>query len=275
MTLTLGYSPCPNDTFIFHAWVTGLVDGPPVTEVLDDVETLNGWARTARLDLTKVSYHAYAHLRDDYVALRAGGALGRGVGPLVVARENLGEDLGGRRVAIPGGLTTANLLLHLSQTGPVERVVMRYEQILPAVQRGEVDAGLIIHESRFTYARHGLVACLDVGQWWERATGLPLPLGAIVIRRTLGRDVATAVDTALRESLGHAWQDPGAARDYIVANAVETDPAVVAAHIDLYVNDFSLDVGAEGEAAVTELFARAAARDLIPRQPQGAPLFWP
>ncbi|HUH08390.1 MAG TPA: 1,4-dihydroxy-6-naphthoate synthase [Egibacteraceae bacterium] len=271
--LTLGYSPCPNDTFLFHAWVRGLISGPPVREVLDDVETLNQWARQTRLDLTKASYHAYGHLRGDYVALRAGGALGRGVGPLVVAREAIRGDLAGLRIAIPGELTTANLLLRLSQPGELSTVALRYEEIMRAVVRGDVDAGVIIHESRFTYSRHDLVEVLDLGRWWEADTSLPLPLGAILIRRSLGRDVAMAVNDALRRSLERAWEDPPAAHDYIRTNAIETDDAVIRAHIALYVNELSLDVGAEGEAAVRELLSRAERRGLIP--PSDAPLRWP
>ena len=264
-THTLGYSFCPNDTFIFYALTHGRVPipGATVLEQLEDVETLNQWAKTAKLELTKISYHAYAHVRDRYVALRSGGALGRGVGPLIVAREAL-ASLEGRVVATPGAMTTAHLLLKLSQPESVKTVVMRYDEIMPAVERGEVDAGLIIHESRFTYAQHGLVKLLDLGQWWEGETGLPLPLGAILARRDLGPETLQALDEAVRESLEYAYAHPLEPKAYIRQHALEMDDAVMQAHIDLYVNEFSLDVGDEGERAVQTLFARAEARGLIP-----------
>ncbi|HEX9889957.1 MAG TPA: 1,4-dihydroxy-6-naphthoate synthase [Nitriliruptorales bacterium] len=272
--LTLGYSPCPNDTFIFHALTHGRIALPGFTvrEVLDDVETLNRWATQTRLDLTKISYHAYAHLRDDYVALRAGGALGEGVGPLLVARDP-DLDLTAATIGIPGRLTTANLLLQLVVPHAVKTVERRYEQLMPAVAGGDLDAALIIHESRFTYAEHGLVAVLDVGQAWEQRTGLPLPLGAILVRRDLGPQVAADVNAALRASLEHAYAHPDESVAYIREHAQELDEAVVRQHIDLYVNRYSLDVGERGEAAVRELFRQAQARGLAPSSDR--PLFAP
>jgi 1,4-dihydroxy-6-naphthoate synthase len=267
--MDLGYSFCPNDTFIFYALTHGKIplEGA-VQEVLEDVETLNQWAMTAKLELTKISYHAYAHVMDKYVALRAGGALGRGVGPLIVAKAPL-ETLSGKTVASPGRLTTAQLLLQLSQPSDVKTVFMRFDQIMPAVERGEVDAGLIIHESRFTYSQHGLVKLLDLGQWWESETGLPLPLGAILARRDLGNKALQTLNAAVRSSLEYAYAHPLEPKAYIRQHANEMDDAVMQKHIDLYVNDFSLDVGLEGERAVQELFARAAAKGLIaaPRLP--------
>ena len=261
----LGYSFCPNDTFIFYALTHGRIglEGLRVHEQLEDVETLNQWAVQGKLELTKISYHAYAHVRDRYIALRSGGALGRGVGPLIVAREPL-ESLEHRVVATPGAMTTAHLLLKLSQPASVQTRVMRYDQIMPAIERGEVDAGLIIHESRFTYQQHGLVKLLDLGQWWEGETGLPLPLGAILARRDLGFETLKALDHAVRSSLEYAYAHPLEPKAYIRQHALEMDDAVMQAHIDLYVNDFSIDVGVEGERAVHELFARAEARGLIP-----------
>jgi 1,4-dihydroxy-6-naphthoate synthase len=203
-TLTLGYSPCPNDTFIFHALVHGIVgaDGLSFRERLEDVETLNRLAADGVLDVTKVSYGAIPHLVRDYVLLRSGGALGRGCGPLVVAREDFGrEGLTGRRIAIPGRNTTANLLLRLFAPDAPAGIEMVYSDIMPAVERGEVDAGLIIHESRFTYPQHGLAKVVDLGEWWERTTGLPIPLGGILARRDLGDDAIRAVDDAIRRSV--------------------------------------------------------------------------
>lgn len=260
--MQLGYSFCPNDTFIFYALAHGKVATPfPVTEILEDVETLNRWALEGRLPLTKISYAAYGRLRDKYVALRSGGALGRGVGPLLVARKPV-DNLVDKRIAIPGKNTTAFMLLSLHTPGfiPIE---MRYDQIMPAVERGEVDAGLIIHESRFTYHRHGLQKVLDLGEWWEGVTGLPLPLGAILARRDLGEQTIRALDKAVRQSLEYAYAHPQETVAYIKQHAQELEDQVIWAHIRTYVNEFSLDLGPEGERAVAELFRRAEARGLI------------
>jgi 1,4-dihydroxy-6-naphthoate synthase len=265
-TLSLGYSPCPNDTFIFHALVKGIVRAPGLEfqERLEDVETLNRLAAQGALDVTKVSYGAIPHLIRDYVLLRSGGALGRGCGPLVVAREAFGPcDLAGRRIAIPGRNTTANLLLQLYAPGAAAGIERVYSEIMPAVERGEVDAGLIIHESRFTYPRHGLVKVVDLGEWWERTTGLPIPLGGILARRDLGEPAIRAIDQALRHSVEHAFADPSASRAYVRAHAQEMDDAVTQQHIDLYVNRFSIDLGDEGERAIRELFARGRAAGII------------
>ncbi|MFN2557260.1 MAG: 1,4-dihydroxy-6-naphthoate synthase [Nitriliruptorales bacterium] len=277
--LNLGFSPCPNDTFIFHALTHGLVESPGFIPkpVLADVESLNRWALEGRLELTKLSYHAYGHVRERYVALRAGGALGRGVGPLLVSRDpsrfvapgwdDLARELSQARVAVPGRLTTANLLLQLLVAEPAETVELPYDQIVAAVAGGWVDAGLIIHESRFTYREHGLVELLDVGRAWETETGLPVPLGVVLIRRDL-IPLAAAVDAAIKASIVHARAFPDACADYVREHAAELDDDVIAAHIDLYVNDFSLDVGEQGEAAVRELLKRAEARSLVPSGPE-------
>lgn len=265
-TLSLGYSPCPNDTFIFHALVHGLVEAGDLrfAERLEDVETLNQLAARAELDVTKVSYGAIPHLLGDYVLLKSGGALGRGCGPLVVAREPLdAAALAGKRIAIPGRNTTANLLLRLFAPEAAPGTEMVYSAIMPAVARGEVDAGLIIHESRFTYPQHGLAKVVDLGEWWEGATGLPIPLGGILARRALGEATIRAVDDALRRSVEHAFTDPAASRAYVRRHAQEMDDAVTQQHIDLYVNRFSADLGSEGERAIHELFARARAAGVI------------
>ena len=270
--MQLGYSFCPNDTFIFYALAHAKVATPfPITEVLEDVETLNGWALEGRLPLTKISYAAYGRLREQYVALRSGGALGRGVGPLLVAKGAL-ESLEGKRIAIPGRNTTAFMLLSFyAETGgqfvPVE---MRYDAIMPAVKRGEVDAGLIIHESRFTYHLHGLQKRLDLGEWWEAETGLPLPLGAILARRDLGEAAIQALDKAVRSSLEYAYAHPEETVAYIKQHAAELEDEVIWAHIHTYVNDFSLDVGNEGQQAVEELFRRGEAKGLLPHSSQPA-----
>ncbi len=281
--LRLGYSPCPNDTFIFHALATGLLagtraqSGGPGEEALEfdvsllDIDALNEAALRGTLDVAKVSYHAYGYLSDDWVLLRSGGALGRGVGPLVVARSAQ-LDLAGKRVAVPGGTTTAKLLLSLWRSD-LDTEVVRYDRIMPAVAAGEYDAGLIIHESRFTYPRHGLHALVDLGTWWEHEVGHLVPLGAIAARRSLGEDVLRRLDTLVRASLEHAYARPEASEAYVSRHAQEMDADVRRRHIDLYVNEHSLDVGEAGEAAVRELLARGSAVGLfdLPEAPVFVP----
>jgi 1,4-dihydroxy-6-naphthoate synthase len=266
-TLSLGYSPCPNDTFIFYALVHGRIDtaGLGFREMLLDVETLNQKALNAELDITKVSFHAFAFLKENYTLLRSGGALGRGGGPLVVAkRETSMEELKGKRIAVPGRLTTAYLLLQLYDPAlAADVVVMPFDRILDAVSSGVVDAGLIIHESRFTYPAYGLLELIDLGRWWEGDTGLPLPLGCIIARRNLGSDVTHTVDMLVRKSVEYAFAHRETTKDYIKAHSREIDDAVIEQHIHLYVNDYSLDLGSEGMAAVEELFKRAEARGIL------------
>jgi 1,4-dihydroxy-6-naphthoate synthase len=266
-TLTLGYSPCPNDTFIFHALVQGIVraDGLRFSERLEDVETLNRLAAGAELDVTKISYGAAPSLLRDYVLLRSGGALGRGCGPLIVARRELSRDeLRTARIAIPGRNTTANLLLRLFAPAAQPGTEMVYSDIMPAVARGDVDAGLIIHESRFTYPQHGLVKVVDLGEWWEQTTGHPIPLGGIMARRALGDETIRRIDDAIRRSVEHAFTEPEASRSYVREHAQEMDDTVAQQHIALYVNRFSVDLGEEGDAAVRELFARASQAGILP-----------
>jgi 1,4-dihydroxy-6-naphthoate synthase len=265
--LTLGYSPCPNDTFIFYALVHGRLPltGFTLQERLEDVETLNTLALQGALDLTKISYHAFAHLRRDYCLLKSGGALGRGCGPLVVARQAASlESLRGKRIAIPGRLTTANLLLQLSGEGFDNLLILPFHQIMAAVVDGAADAGVIIHESRFTYRHYGLQQVLDLGQWWEQETGLPIPLGGILARRSLGADLIDTIDAALRASVEYAFTHPEEPKAYIRQHSQELSEQVIESHIDLYVNDFSRDLGEEGRIAIETLFSRAAARGIIP-----------
>ena len=212
LALRLGYSPCPNDTFIFYALMHGRIPLPgfSISEELADVETLNRRALAGELDLTKISYHAFGHLRDEYALLRSGGALGRGCGPLVVARQATSlEDLRGKLIAIPGELTTANLLLQLHGAGYERLQILPFDRIVAAVASGSVDAGLIIHESRFTFAAQGLVEVEDLGAWWEELTGLPIPLGGILARRTLGREVIAEMEQAINASVRYAFAHPG------------------------------------------------------------------
>lgn len=271
--LTLGYSPCPNDTYIFYGLVHGEIAGaPPFAAVLEDIETLNGMAAAERLDVVKISFHALGHLRRRYGLLHAGGALGRGCGPLVIAREVMSPaDLGSCRLAIPGRMTTAALLVRLLSPR-LERIqVLPFNRIMAAVREGEVDAGVIIHESRFTYPRYGLHEIVDLGQWWEETTGHPIPLGGIAARRSLGQAVIEGVDDGLRRSVEFAHGHPDEVRDYVAAHAQEMDRDVMEAHIGLYVNDYTLDYASDGEAAIEDLMARAVGAGIVPDAQ--APLF--
>lgn len=276
-TLSLGYSPCPNDTFIFYGLACGAVPnaGLSLPHRLEDVETLNALAAVGSLDVTKLSLAAFAHVAEEYCLLRAGAALGKGCGPLVVAREARGLDsLAGQRVALPGRLTTAALLfaLYAPQHGPhVQPLFMPFDRIMPAVAAGEAEAGVIIHEGRFTYAACGLAEVADLGRLWEADTGLPLPLGAIAARRSLGVDRLRAIEAAIRASLAHARADEAAALAHAKRSAQEMAEGVLRAHINLYVNDFSVDVGPEGERAIATLLTKGAETGALP--PLSRPAF--
>ncbi len=262
--LRLGFSPCPNDAFVFHALVHGVVAPELSWNVrLEDVEMLNGLAQDGELDVAKVSYHAFGRIADAWWMLPSGGAMGHGVGPLIVARDPELE-IAGATVATPGGRTTANLLLDLYAPTNVRRVELRYDRIMPAVEAGEVDAGLIIHESRFTYPDHGLHRVVDLGAWWETWTGAPIPLGGIAVRRDLPAELIDRVAGAVRASVVAARRDPRASAAYVAEHAQELSPEVRERHIDTYVNDFTLDAGPAGRAAVGTLFERAARRGLLP-----------
>lgn len=263
---SLGYSPCPNDTFIFFAMARGLIDtGSTRFNVhLADVEELNRKARRCELDITKVSISVLPNVLEDYLLLRAGGAMGRGCGPLVVARESVRMDeLLNATVAIPGKMTTAFLLFQLYGEHSGEFVEMPFDQIMPAVASGKVDAGLIIHEGRFTYPSLGLKLILDLGEWWEQKTGLPLPLGGIVMKRSLGAAAAQKVEEQIRESLKYAQTHGDEAWPYIRSLAQEMEPDVIRQHIDMFVNDFSLDLGREGEEAIRVLLEASARQQSI------------
>lgn len=267
--LSLGFSPCPNDTFIFHGLVHNLVDTPLnfLPPLLEDVETLNLWAMETRLDVTKLSFHALGHILDDYCVLSAGSALGRGCGPLLVASRSLEiasqENL---TIAIPGKYTTASLLFQMFAPRCRNLVEMRFEQIMPAIARGEVDAGVIIHESRFTYTKEGLVCLQDLGEWWEETSGQPIPLGCIAARRELGREVITEVDRAIRSSLEMAYADPQRCLPYIRRYSQEIDEKVVQDHIGLYVNEHSLELGEKGLQAVTTFLQRGREAGILPER---------
>lgn len=271
---TLGYSPCPNDTFIFYALVHGKIDTGTLrfNEVLLDVETLNRKAMNTELDITKVSFHAYGYLRNEYALLSSGGALGRGCGPLIVASTKISvRDLRGKRIAIPGRLTTAYLLLLLFDPALAENVVaMPFDMIMNSVRRGDVDAGVIIHESRFTYPDYGLFEIKDLGRWWESETALPIPLGCIVAKKNLGGEVKRTVERLIRESIEYAFSHREETEMYIKAHSQEVADEVIQQHIGLYVNEYSLDLGHEGLSAVEELLRRAEGRGIFGRVKNGA-----
>jgi 1,4-dihydroxy-6-naphthoate synthase len=273
-TLSLGYSPCPNDTFIFYALVHGKIDTDlRFREILEDVETLNRKAGRAELDITKISFHAYGHLRETYCLLRSGGALGKGCGPLVISKKyERMEDLRGRKIAVPGELTTAFLLLQLFEPSLKERVIaMPFHRIIDAVRNDEADAGLIIHESRFTYQDAGLRKILDLGAWWETETGLPIPLGGIIAKRELGKDLIRKIETDIRKSLEYAFANSAEPKAYIKKHSQELADSVIEQHIGLYVNDYSLDIGGDGIRAVEGLFRMAEEKGIIKRS--SMPLF--
>jgi len=275
-SLTLGYSPCPNDTFIFYALIHGKIDTKNLkfNEILLDVETLNQKALLTELDLTKISYHAFGHMRKNYCLLKAGGALGKDCGPLVIAKnEYTMEELRGKKIAIPGKLTTAYLLLQLYnpdfrlQTSDL--LVMPFNKIMDSIVNGEVDAGLIIHESRFTYPSYGLKKIIDLGEWWEKQTGLPIPLGGILAKRTLGEGLYKKINKLVKASIEYAFSNRAEPMDYIKKHSQELSDDVINQHINLYVNDYSLDVGQDGEKAVNELLSRAEEAGIIPKVKQG------
>ncbi len=276
-SVSLGYSPCPNDTFIFFAMIHGKVPTDSLTfkEVLLDVEALNQKALKAELDVSKISYHAFGHLRNDYCLLKSGGALGRGCGPLLISKHEYSmSELRNKKIAIPGKLTTAYLLLQLYDRSfsfdPSRIIVMPFDKIMESVASGEADAGLIIHESRFTYSGYGLKQVIDLGEWWEQETGLPIPLGGIIAKRSLGEDVIHKIDSILKTSIDYAFTNIQEPMNYIKQHSQELSDEVINQHINLYVNDFSIDVGSEGEKAVNEFIARAETAGIIPKSKHSA-----
>lgn len=266
MRLSLGFSPCPNDTFIFDALIHGKIDveGLQFEPYLDDVEALNRRAFDGTIDITKLSYHAFAHLTRRYVLLDAGSALGRNCGPLLIAKKELSAvEIQAARIAIPGEMTTANFLLSMAYPLAQRKSEVLFSEIEDAVLSGRFDAGLIIHENRFTYEQKGLVKIRDLGEFWEETTGFPIPLGGIVARRDLPREVLQRVNRALRRSVEYAFANRSDVMPFVRAHAQAMDDAVMAAHIGLYVTDFTVDLGAQGRAAVREIFQIAARLGLV------------
>lgn len=260
-TLSLGISPCPNDTYIFYAMVHGRVGLAPFSlkTTLADVQELNLAAREGRFDIVKISAAAYGRVQDRYTLLKAGGALGRGCGPLLVARPGFRPaDLSRALVALPGELTTASLLLRLHGVHQGARLEMRYDRILDAVVAGQADAGLVIHEGRFTYPARGLEKVLDLGQWWERETGLPIPLGVIAVKSELGPELASWVEERIRDSLDFARNHRDTAWPYIQSNAQEMATTTIEEHIETFVTNYSRDLGQDGLQAVRRLLQAGA-----------------
>jgi 1,4-dihydroxy-6-naphthoate synthase len=256
MKLTLGFSPCPNDTFIFDALVNQKIDtGDLEFEVwMEDVETLNQWALSGKPDISKISYGVLPPLTGSYNLLDAGSALGRGAGPLLIAKKQIPDkELRNCTVAIPGENTTAHLLFSLAYPEARIKKFMIFSEIEEAILSGGVDCGVIIHENRFTYQKKGLVRLADLGQYWEQKTGYPIPLGGIIMRKSLGSEKQQEVSRLIRKSLEYAFQHYPLLPDYVKKYAQEMEEDVMRQHIDLYVNNYSLSLGHEGRNAINTL----------------------
>jgi len=269
MNVSLGFSPCPNDCFMFDALVNQRIDleGLTFSVRMEDVEALNKAAFAGEVDVTKLSYHAYAYCADRYVLLDAGSALGRNCGPLLISKRPVSKEeveAGGLKIAIPGKYTTANFLLGLAFPSARDRTELVFSEIEPALLADRFDAGLIIHENRFTYESKGLRKIIDLGEFWEEETGAPIPLGGIVVKRSLADDVQRRVNRVLRRSVEYAFAHRADSLPFVRANAQEMSEEVMYRHIDLYVNEYSVDLGDEGRRAVELLFERARATGIIP-----------
>lgn len=266
--ITLGFSPCPNDTFIFYALANKKIDlkGLDFSLIIDDVETLNQLAIKKAIDVTKISCHAFYYLQDDYQFLRSGGAFGRGCGPLLVKKSGVSsKESVVRKIAIPGELTTAHLLLKLylssnssliTPPSSLSFIAMPFYEIMGAVRDEKVDAGLIIHESRFTYHEYGLIEIADLGDWWEKETGLPIPLGGIIAKKTLGIATIKTIESLIRASVEYSMIHKNNTIPFIKNYSQELSDNVILKHISLYVNSYTIDIGSEGEAALDELMRR-------------------
>lgn len=267
MKLSLGFSPCPNDTFIFDAMVHGKIDteGLEFELFMEDVEELNQRAFRSELDITKLSYHAFAHLLPNYVLLDAGSALGNNCGPLLIAKSHIpNKKIASSSIAIPGKYTTANFLLSLAFPTAQHKKEMLFSDIENAVLNQKVEAGLIIHENRFTYQDKGLVKLIDLGEFWETKTQMPIPLGGIVIRRNLPKELQLKVNRIMQRSVTYALENPDQTRDYVRQYAQEMDEKVMFQHIGLYVNEYTRNLGEKGRAAVELLFKMATENGIIP-----------
>jgi 1,4-dihydroxy-6-naphthoate synthase len=270
MKLTLGFSPCPNDTFVFDAMVHGRIDteGLEFDYYLEDVEQLNKLAFTGKPDITKISTYAYAFAAQNYLILDSGSAVGHRNGPLLISKRKIKpSEIPDLRIAIPGVHTTANLLFSIAWPQAINKVEYLFSDIEQAVQNEEVDAGLIIHEGRFTYYKRGLQKVVDMGEYWEKRTGLPVPLGNIVINRRIPEDISLKVNRIIHNSLEFAWHDSLPAYDFVVENAQEMESTVMNNHIKLYVNKFTSNLGKDGKKAISELFRTGFDKGVVPELP--------
>jgi 1,4-dihydroxy-6-naphthoate synthase len=266
MKLTLGFSPCPNDTFIFDAMVNGKIDtqGLEFDYIMEDVETLNQYAQEGRLDITKLSYGTFLQLANNYALLHSGSALGKGVGPLLISNKQIAlSELEHCSIAIPGINTTANLLLSLAFPKTKNKTELVFNLIEDAVLENKYDAGLIIHESRFTYAQKGLTKLIDLGDWWENTMNAAIPLGGIVMKRTYDTKLIAMVDHIIRASVDYSWKQYPTLSDFITSNAQEMEEKVMRQHIDLYVNEFTTDLGVVGTKSIQTLFDKAKEGGLL------------
>jgi 1,4-dihydroxy-6-naphthoate synthase len=270
MKLTLGFSPCPNDTFIFDAMVHGRIDteGLEFDYFLADIQELNSRAFSGNVDITKMSLYAYAYAAKNYLILDSGSALGHKNGPLLISKRNLSlSEIAGARIAIPGKHTTANMLFTIFWPDAINKTEYLFSDIEGALLRDEADAGLIIHEKRFTFHRKGLLKVADLGEYWEKLTNLPIPLGIIAINRKVPYEIAMKVNRVIHRSLEYAYHDSLASYDFIISNAQEMDSTVMNKHIKLFVNKFTSNLGKEGKKAISELFRIAKEKMVIPEFP--------
>ena len=255
MNIKIAYSPCPNDTFIFDALVHNKVKNSYKWDIhLADISELNQLAFQGDYDVIKVSFHAYAYMTDEYNLLPVGSALGKGVGPLLISKEpkNI-EKLSGMKVGIPGEFTTANFLFDFAKPHPVDKQYMLFSEIEDAVLSEKIDAGVIIHENRFTYDAKGLYKIVDLGSYWEKKTNLPIPLGGIAIRKSIDSSIKEEISSLLQQSIEYAYNNPASVLDYVKDNAQALDVGVMQKHIDLYVNEFTMNIGDDGKKAIDYL----------------------
>lgn len=271
MKLTLGFSPCPNDTFIFDAMVNGKIDTKGLEFVckMEDVETLNQWAIQDELDITKLSYNTFLRVVNNYALLHSGSALGMGVGPLLIAKSPLPlTEAEKYKIAIPGINTTANLILSLALPDAKNKTEVLFSEIEQAVIDGKYDAGLIIHESRFTYQQKGLIKLMDLGDWWEHEMNAAIPLGGIVMKRSFSKELIATIDSVLKASIEYAWKHYPELTTFVTENSQEMEEHVMRQHIELYVNEYTTELGEVGREAITTLFNKALAVGIIPNNNQ-------
>ncbi len=259
MTLTIGFSPCPNDTFIFDALINKKIDtgGFSFEPVLEDVQTLNNWAIAGKLDISKISYGVLPLILKEYIVLNSGGALGKGVGPLLISKNEMDsqEKINEKTIAIPGENTTAHMLFSLAYPGAQHKQFIIFSGIEDAVINSQADLGVIIHESRFTYQQKGLKKIIDLGEYWEKETQYPIPLGGIVVKRNIDYLMQKKIDALIRKSVEYAFSNYPVLADYVKQHSQEMEESVMRQHIDLYVNNYSIDLGKDGKEAVKKLLA--------------------